>query len=99
MACLHLHTTDKIQKNFCSLEIVWGQTLYYTIDNGILYFSSEISLGKYQFVLTKNLTFFNNFIKHTATDYDRTTQFNEILQMKEDFAIFQTEKKRSRQVV
>ena len=69
--------------------------LYYTIDNGILYFSSEISpLVSISSSLTKNLTFFNNFIKHTATDYDRTTQFNEILQVERgSFVSFKQKKK------
>lgn len=56
--------------------------LHYTIENDVLYFSSEIKpLLKIKENIKKNLSIYDNYFDHMATDYDADTFIEGIFQL------------------
>ena len=71
-------------KNFYLVRDRFGvKPLYYYLAEGALYFSSEIK-PILEIIKKKDLNneYVNNYIKHTATDYDHSTFLKDIYQLK-----------------
>lgn len=57
--------------------------LHYTVEDGILYFSSEIEpLIQIKQNIKKNISVYKNYFTHTATDYNQETFIEDIYQVK-----------------
>lgn len=74
---------SKTQELFLGRDRFGVKPLHYMVEDGILYFSSEIKpLIKIKKVLNKNLAVYKNFISHLATDYNEETFIQDIFQLK-----------------
>lgn len=66
--------------------------LHYMVQDGILYFSSEIKpLIKIKTNLEKNLGIYDSFIRDTATDFNEETFIKGIYQLKKGYYLFSSD--------
>jgi len=75
---------NKVTKELILARDRFGvKPLHYTIEDGVLYFSSEIKpLAKIKNKLERNIKIYDSFIKDTATDFDEDTFLKDIYQLK-----------------